>query len=338
MKTNNLTTDCKGCGGSLVYNPSSQSLLCQKCGGLTEINKDVNYERHSNTNLKINEEIQTKNCPNCGAILTHEELEVGKKCAYCNSDILLNFTTTPDAVIPFAFNKQKAIEYYNKHVKKRWFLPNNFKKNPKFSSMEGCYIPSFALNCKTHSTYSGRLATTHSDSKGNTYTTYRNISGSIDLDFDNTFIESSSKLTQSEITTILPFKINEENPAYKFDSGFIRGYSVENNNTTLAEVYNTHDTLIKSKIKSHILSRYHYDRVCSFNLDAEIFDITYSYILLPVYEINIKYKDKDYKTFLNGETGKLGSNLPKSGWKIAGFIIMLVLIFFGVPLLIHLLQ
>ena len=79
-------------------------------------------------------------------------------------------------------------------------------------------------------------------------------------------------------------------------------------------------------IKSRILSRYNYDTVASYEQKTVFKDEKYSYYILPTYQVSYDYKGKKYTTFMNGETGKVGSGLPKSPVKITFFVLMIIAI------------
>lgn len=324
-----MNKKCSSCGGNLVFNPSQCVLVCEKCLGTHEINKTVNIEKHNIDDelIRNNKKNEYTNCANCGASINLTGLEVSGTCPYCNSNLNIGFSHNPDAILPFKIDKQKAIELYKKNVKKRLFLPNAFKKNPTFENLTGFYIPSFSFDCDTKSTYSGKLAKTERDSDGETHTETFYISGTKNINYRDTFIESSSKLNQTQLQEILPFNTNDN--LFNYNDEFIAGYTVENFDNSLENCKVIHENIIKSKIENAILSQYSYTRVISFHLSATFSNVTYSYVLLPVYSLKIKYKDKNYLTFLNGQNGNLGKNLPKSRVKITFFILSILLVVFG---------
>lgn len=318
---------CSSCGGNLVFKPSLCSLVCEKCSGITEIKKDTNIIKHDiNEILQTNNNIKFTNCASCGASVNLSGLEVAGVCPYCNSNLNIGFSHKLDAILPFKIDKTEAIEFYKKNVKKRFFLPNAFKKNPSFENIEGFYIPSFSFDCETYSTYSGMLKKEERDSQG-THTKTFFISGKKDMNFKDTFIESSSKLSQAELHEILPF--NTDKNLFKYNDDFIKGYSVENFDNSLENCKILHKNVIEAKIKNAILSRYDYTSVISFNLSTTFSNEKYAYVLLPVYSLKIKYKNKEYLTFLNGQNGNLGKNIPKSKVKITFFVLFILLIIFG---------
>lgn len=337
---------CAGCSGDLSFDPSTQHLICTNCKSEKDFEKIHSLDKSDyiiNAD-NLNNEKKSTNCVNCGAKLEINEREITKQCPYCNNNFVLELDEIsglkPDLIIPFQFDKNTAIEKYKKNVKKKLFLPNKFKKSPSFTSIYGTYISSFSFDSHTESEYKGRLAKTktYRDSNGHTYsrTTYQNISGNKTVDFKDIIVEASSKTEQILFEQIKPYTINEET-VYKYNPDFIRGYSVETNDNTLTNCKLISENLMKEKIKNLILSRYNYDRVSYFNLTTNFSQNKYSYMLVPVYFININYKNKNFVTYLNGQTGKLGENLPKSKVKIFFTILISVLLFISfivIPIII----
>ena len=75
-----------------------------------------------------------------------------------------------------------------------------------------------------------------------------------------------------------------------------------------------------------------YDRVRAVRLNTSYYDETYKHIFIPVYSTAYTYKDKHYNVLINGETGKIKGEYPKSPVKIAAIIIVILGILFGIYL------
>ena len=136
-------------------------------------------------------------------------------------------------------------------------------------------------------------------------------------------VESSSKITQSELTGFLPYKFAEKKP---FDNSYILGYSVEQYNSTVEKCIPQYKSILNDMIRRDILRKYTYDGVSYLKVETDCSDEKYLYYMLPVYRFDYKYKNKDYITYMNGQTGKVDSNVPKSGLKIALVVILIALI------------
>lgn len=338
---------CSGCGGMLEFDAKTQSLVCKNCKSLIEIEKvpsiDKNIYTENITSSK--RENKTSNCTNCGASLNIEEREITKTCPYCNSNFVLENEEIngliPDLIIPFALSKESAIEKYKLNAKKKHFVPNKFKKSPNLDNIYGTYIPSFSFDATTDSIYNGKITQSHTrrtpDGKTETYYTTKHISGSRHYDFTDVFIEASSLTVQKNFDEIKPFVVNESS-TFKYSPDFLRGYNVESYNIDLHACKLISENVINEKIKRAILSSYSYSSVNYFNLDTTFSNYKYAYILVPVYFINFKYKNKIYNAYLNGQTGKLGGQFPKSGWKIAFAIIIPILIIVSIIIAVNLLS
>lgn len=331
---------CKGCGGNLVFSPSHSSLFCENCQRTEKIDFEKqpskkDYTEDFNEETKIQ---KTTNCSTCGAQLVLNPREITKNCQYCGSSFVVDsdeiIGLKPDAIIPFSFDKTEAVQRYKKNVRKKLFLPNAFKKAPSFESLHSTYVSCFSFDVDTSSTYSGKLNCTETyfvDGKPKIKHYTRKISGSHSKDFRDCIIEASKQTDQESFDQIKPFQINE-NSTFKYDEDFIRGYEVESYDQGLISCKLYSQSYIKDIIKKEILSKYSYSSVAYFNLTTHFSNYKYSYVLLPVYFFNIKYKEKEYLTYLNGQTGKLGDNLPKSKVKIffavLGVLLLLALFYF----------
>ena len=204
------------------------------------------------------------------------------------------------------------------------------KKLPK-NKIRGIYVPSFAFDANTASKYIGVLVKEHkhTDSKGNTHTTYEyiNIAGNKLLNFTNVTIESSSKMQNKDMKALLPYDLKSENI---FNPDFIRGFSTEHYEDSVDKCYGVAKSEMSAQIKASILSeyksRYHYDSVKSFSMNTLFSEEKFAYRLVPVYCFEFIYKKKKYITFMNGQTGKIGTGYPKSYLKV--FLIILAVVLF----------
>ena len=344
MKKSDVIKKCQNCGGNIIFSPLFQCLLCENCGTKTSIEFDKDYSKHAY--IKDFNEIDTKelsrthkdiNCQNCGALVDIKDLQISKKCPYCDAPVVLdvfNEEVKPDAIIPFKFDKKQASLNFVTGIKHKWFLPNKFKKSPPLDTIEAFYFPAFAFDEKTRSVYSGILEydEVNRDSEGRTYITVHTqpISGNYNYDYTDVLIECSSKLIQSQIFGVEPYYMSE---SIAFQQDFLRGYEVESYNTRLSDCKVMADDIIDSSIKRSILSRYTFTRVVSFNVQTSRIDEKYHYTILPIYKFNYNYAGKNYITYMNGQTGKVDNNLPKSKVKITFFVLGILLIIVGIVVL-----
>lgn len=338
-------SSCPSCGATMRYNPEKQKLYCDNCQTCKDIEFETLLMKHDwdekdrLKNLKeFAEETKALKCPNCGANVVLNKYEYSKECPYCGSNLVdrnaEDTNLAPDGILPFMFSDAVASQKYRDGIKKKWFVPNAFKKAPPTENIKGIYIPSFGYDADTVSNYSGQLATDHTtrDSNGHThtYTTYQNISGVHNSEQRDVLVETSSKISQDQFEKIKPYDMSK---SVAFKQGFIMGYTVEAYENSLEECKKIADELMEEIIRSQILSKYHYDRVVYFKMSTEQTNKKFMYYLLPIYKCDYTYKNKKYTTIMNGQTGKVGGGYPKSPVKITFFVLFWILVAIGLVFL-----
>lgn len=60
------------------------------------------------------------------------------------------------------------------------------------------------------------------------------------------------------------------------------------------------------------------------NINTEFNNITYKYLLLPIWISSFKYNNKVYNFMVNGQTGKVSGNTPISWIKVAITVIVVI--------------
>ena len=78
--------------------------------------------------------------------------------------------------------------------------------------------------------------------------------------------------------------------------------------------------MLYSMVEQDVLRRYDHVRNIRMNehYDAE----TYKHVLLPVYSTAYRYKNKTYTVLINGQTGRVKGEYPKSVAKITLLILL----------------
>ena len=342
-----LDKNCKNCGGSLKFCPEKQAVVCENCASVFGIKKIDKVEKHNLTKpendqteeyKKYVEDNKIFKCPNCGSSVVLNVFDITKKCPYCATNLVIDDNAfaglKPDGVLPFAFDRHSASEQFLQKVKKKWFAPKKFKNSNIEADIYGMYVPSFVFDGKTESIYQGRLYNqyeeTDHEGKMHIRREYFNISGSLNQKFDDVLVESSSKISQSDIFGISPF-VFEQKVGYQ--DAYIRGYATEHYSQSLDECKSNYRGIVKNRIRSIILRKHPHDGVDYLDVKTEFSDENYSYYLVPVYRFNFEYKDKKYTSYMNGQTGRLDAKYPKSKGKIT-LIVILALLAVAVPFIL----
>lgn len=341
LKNNNYK--CKSCGGTLRFDPISQNLKCDKCQNTQLLPHNKTFARHpvdkqpvqdQQYNAWVNDNKVFK-CANCGANVIINKYEISNTCPYCANNLAIQTDILPglkpDGIIPFAFDKHQANEKFVKNVKRKFYVSGAFKRQLPESKICGTYIPSFVYDMQTSSKYDGVLYDTTQYEGKKTYS-YKTINGTLNKKYCDVMIESSSKITQTQLKEILPY---DSAKAIDFNNGFIVGYTVEHYADTLATCERVARETIDRLIRKDILSKYTYDGVDKLEIKTAYLSKDFNYLLVPIYKFEYQYRNKPYTTYMNGQNGKIDDNLPKSIPKII-LTFLLILLIIMIPIILAL--
>lgn len=325
------TTNCPFCGGRVVYSPADRAMKCEYCGkkaqiDLTRYGEELDFFDLLNAkNDTWTQEVHVFRCNNCGAREVISRGDISKKCAFCGTTNVVQTDELcglkPNAVLPFLLDKKQSCEKVVKWAKKKWFAPKKFKDDVYPDEIGGHYIPAFTFDSSTFSRYSGRLGRTRTRTRRvngktvtDTYTEWFNISGTYSMKFDDILVQASESIKQKDINKISPFDTNR---SQVYSSEFLQGFSASQYSRTGQECWDYARTVMKQKVKQAILAQYRYDTEGTVRIDMSCSDITYKYLLLPVYIGHCNYAKKLYNFFINGQTGKVTGKTPVSPLRVA---------------------
>ena len=329
-------TKCDSCGANMVFDPITQKLFCPFCESQKAIvsgeakELDIRQALFSG-DAKISQNVHTFRCENCGACVTMELHAVALKCPFCGTSHIVEEQSQsgliPNAVVPFSLDGKGAAEACKKWGRKRLFAPRKFKKTLTAENVRGVYTPCYTFDSATFSTYSGRLGKRRTRTVGSgknrrteTYTEWFYVNGDIVLNFDDLTICAGSKFTEKQFRKLQPFpSFSASEYAPEYLSGFMAYGSDKDLQTGWDEARSNMD----AQIRRAILRRYNADYVGTLNVSTQHANVTYKYVLVPVYIANYTFRQKLYNVFINGSSGKVYGKSPKSPLRI-GLVALLI--------------
>lgn len=342
---NTLDHKCPNCNAVLKFNPHGQDWKCEYCRGEFDLETLTKYEEKKGKILEsepqaVSTDMDMYSCPNCGAnIITDPNIST-TSCVYCrNTTILKNKLQgefNPNYIIPFRHTKEDAIDAFKKLGKSKILMPKEFNAKKNINEMSGIYIPfwlydynasgEIEADCKRITTWrSGNYRYTKTD------TYLANRSGS--MAFENIPVDGSKRFQNDIMNSIEPFDYKDlKEFNYSYLSGFLsEKYDVtkeEADEDAILRARNTFINEMKSDIKG-------YNTVTPIKNNVNLQNTKTSYVLLPVWMLNIKYKEKIYTFAMNGQTGKLVGNIPIDIKKAVILWILIFAITFGIVFAIY---
>ena len=336
---------CPQCGATMDFDPSSGGLYCPYCGYREEIVAEnssgesvaseqdfASAEFTGNCDWGVSQ--KTVTCKSCGAVSVYDALEVANECPYCGSNQVMEAndvkTMAPNGVVVFKVTAQQAGERFTTWLSKKWFAPRAAKRSARADKFKGIYLPYWTFDSDTVTNYTAEYGidrTVGSGDKKRTVTDWHKTSGVYEEFIDDQLVAGCSDQNVEMLRQVEPFD-TKDNKAYKPE--YLAGFLAERYSIGLKDAWEKAKefirTRLKSAIESRIRSQYHADHVRHFSGETQFSNITYKYLMLPVWLSAFKYKDKTYQFVVNGQSGKVGGKYPISPLRVAIAVIISIII------------
>ena len=340
---NTLDHKCPKCNAVLKFDPHGQNWKCEYCRSEFDLKEILEYEEKNNKVLEESSKEETNSmdiyiCNNCGAQIVADENTSTTSCVYCkNTAILKNKLQgefNPDYLIPFRHTKQDAIDSFKKLGKGKILMPRAFNDPKNINEMSGIYIPFWLYdydadgvieaNCNKIITWtSGNYVYTKTD-------TYLATRGG-KMSFDNVPVDGSKRFENDIMNSIEPFDYKD---LKDFNYSYLSGFLSEKYDVTKEEAEDDAIKRVKSSFTNEMKNDIRgYNTVLVKSENINLNNKKNSYVLLPVWMLNIKYKEKIYTFAMNGQTGKLIGNIPIDKKKA---VIVWSLVFIAISLVVFL--
>lgn len=336
---------CENCGGVMEFDVETQALKCPNCETVVNIENhserivEHTLTRHALETIKVEEKTSsTMECKGCGAVVEVDSHSTASSCPYCGSSFVLAEkqveSIIPDGVIPFQINKIKVGEIFRNWIKRRWLAPNELKHLYQQDRLQGIYVPYWTFDADVHCPYTAQggiqRVETYRDKDGKTQTRTRIdwyfTSGVVRHFFDDVLVKASDKLKESLLKAVEPYNTRELS---SYSPDYLSGYSAECYSVELQSAYEeAHDDInnrLVALASEDVLQRFSHVR--NVNISPQYKAETYKHILLPVYATSYTYKRKNYTVLVNGQTGEIKGDYPKSPIKIAILVILGIILF-----------
>ncbi len=348
MTNRALDNKCPACGAPILYKPNLKKWKCDYCKSEFTLEEMKKYNNASNEKNNIKEEVKTKiqkekdntnyyeyNCKDCGAKIIADENTAATFCVYCGNTAILKEKLSgkfaPDMIIPFKNEKEKAIEAFKSLNKGRPLMPNFFNDEKNIEKIKGVYIPFWLYDVKVNGELDATSTTSTTWTVGDTvYTktdTYR-LEREGEMSFNKIPVDGSTRFDNDIMNTIEPFNYSElEEYNHAYLSGFLAEKYDVDEETSFKDAEERSLNSARDTIKDDMgmgIKTIVNDTLASTKLLTK-------YVLLPVWMINVKYKDKFYTFAMNGQTGEFVGNIPVDKKKafiygILTFVITFILV------------
>lgn len=330
---------CKQCGAKLQYEPGTEFLRCPYCTTQNEIPKD---EPGSVRELPFDETIASLakgattqetpvvTCDGCHATLTLAGNITSLDCPFCGKSIVATGASKnvikPNCILPFKIAREKATGDFRAWIRGLWFAPSALKKQAMLdATLTGVYVPAWTYDSRVDTTYRGQRGDAYYVTETRTINGQRQsvrvrkirwtpVSGQVRNIFDDVLVLSSDSLPHENLDRLDPWDLKNV-VVYRDD--YLAGFRAECYTIDLPKGFEIAKQKMTPTIQGTIYSDIGGDEQRIESMSPTYRDITFKYVLLPVWISAYRYQGKVFQFLVNARTGEVQGQRPWSWIKIA---------------------
>ncbi|MBN2506567.1 MAG: zinc ribbon domain-containing protein [Verrucomicrobia bacterium] len=336
---------CPACGAEAQWNPAKQALVCPFCGTtspaqveLSATGEEIIKEHDLAAALRAipdsargwqARKISVK-CQSCQAISVFDPERVGQRCDFCGSSALVPYgeikeAFRPESLLPMKISESEIRESIRRWYGSRWFAPNKLKRAALTDTVRGLYIPYWTFDAQVHAdwtaeagyyyyeTQSYRDANGRRASRQVRRVRWEPAAGSVDHFFDDELVRASRGVHPDLLAKVEPFPTEQLTP---YKAGYLSGWVVERYQIDLVAAAQHARTAMDQKVHSLCAQSVPGDTHRNLDVSADYSGQTFKHILVPVWLLSYHYGRRAFQVVINGFTGAMAGQYPKSWVKI----------------------
>ena len=339
---------CPACGGEANWNPAKQKLVCPFCGTESPAKLDATGEIVEHDLVAAlrgigddrrgwqSDRRQVK-CQSCNAISVLDPARQAQNCGFCGSAQLVAYEETkpgfrPESVLPFRATEAQARDGIRSWYGKLWLAPNRLKKSALTDTVRGVYLPYWTFDAHVDATWTaeaGHYYYTTETYTENGQTRTRQVqhirwepaAGSVRHFFDDDLVCASVGVHPGLLRGVEPFPTGELKP---YDAGYVAGWVVERYQIDLVAAAQRARDAMDARLQALCAQQVPGDTFRNLAVNADYSGQTFKHILAPVWLLSYTFGSRAFQCAMNGVTGAIDGEYPKSPWKIALLVLAIV--------------
>ena len=341
---------CPACGGEAVWNPARQKLVCPFCGtespakvdsggAIVEHDLVAALRGVSDDARGWQADKREVRCQSCNAISVLDPARQAQNCQFCGSAQLVPYQEAkpafrPESLLPFRVSEVQAREGIRRWYGRLWLAPSALKRRALTDTVKGIYLPYWTFDARADARWTaeaGYYYYTTETYVENGQTRTRQVrqvrwepaAGELSHFFDDDLVCASVGVRPELVRGVEPFPTVELKP---YDPGYVAGWVVERYQIDLVGAAQRAREVMEAKLASLCAAEVPGDTYRNLQVSADWSGQTFKHILAPVWLLTYSFGARSFQCVMNGVTGMVRGQYPKSPWKIALLVLAAIIV------------
>ena len=343
---------CPACGAEALWDPAKQALVCPFCGTSSPAKLDSDSGKIVEHDLVaalrgLSDEARGwkidrryVKCQSCQAISVLDPARQAQRCEFCGSAQLVPYAQNkesfrPESVLPFRISEDRARDGIRSWYGRLWLAPNALKRRALTDTVKGVYLPYWTFDAQVEATWTAEAGhyyyttETYTDGSGRMQTRqvqhvrWEPEAGRLSHFFDDDLVCASVGVHRDLVHGVEPFPTKELKP---YDPGYLAGWVVERYQIDLVAAARAARDAMDAKLKQMCAAQIPGDTYRNLDVRADYSGQTFKHILAPIWLLTYGYGAKGYQAVMNGFTGAIQGEYPKSWIKVTLLVVAIIVV------------
>jgi predicted RNA-binding Zn-ribbon protein involved in translation (DUF1610 family) len=341
---------CPACGGEAVWNPAQQALVCPFCGTVSPARIEASgaIVEHDlvaalravpDTARGFLAEARQVRCQSCNAISVLDATRQAQNCPFCGSAQLVPYSETkpafrPESVLPFRIAETAARDGIRRWYGRLWLAPSALRRRALTDTVRGVYLPYWTFDARVeadwtaeagHYSYETETVFVNGQPRARQVRKVRwePAAGHVSHFFDDDLVCASVGVQAGLIRAIEPFPTKALKP---YDAAYVAGWVVERYQIDLVGGAQRAREDMNARLQAMCGAQVPGDTYRNLVVQPDYSQQTFKHILAPVWLLQYTYGARRFQCVMNGVTGVLSGQYPKSPWKIALLVLVVIIV------------
>ncbi len=313
-----LLTKCEVCQSLL----DEEDMFCANCGTESPhrdkaTRSDADASRQTTHNFE---------CSGCGASMSFDATAGSLRCPFCASVDMVQKkdakVLAPNKVVPFSASTEEAVAAMRQWLGRGFFRPSNLSHQASVVALTPVYVPYWVFEAETHTYWTADTSRTPVGARGDWYP----LAGEHRGQYANLLIGASGALSPGETSALCPFNLSEGVAPGEVD---LQNVTTEQFSVPRKYARPLARRGLEGIETKAVTEAYVPGRARNVHVNVRIDAMSSEPVLLPVYIMAYRFKDRTYRFLVNGQTGRATGQAPVSWLKILllAAVIFLILLF-----------